>query len=63
MPTLCAVIHNPWIEALYDRLVWAGKPRNVAMVAAMRKLLAMVSVARTRTAFDVRCKDVPSEAR
>ncbi len=62
MPTLCAVTHNPWLKAFYDRLVAAGKPRKVAMVAAMRKLLtAMVSVARTRKPFEVRLANLPNE--
>jgi hypothetical protein len=63
MPTLCGVIHNSWLKAFYDRLVAAGKPPKVAMIAAMRKLLAaMVSVARTRKPFEVRLAAVPKEA-
>lgn len=52
MPTICAVTHNPWLRAFYERLVAAGKPKKVAMMAAMRKLLsAMVSVARSKKPF------------
>lgn len=52
MPTLRAVTHNPWLKAFYERLVAAGKPKKLAIVAAMRKLLgAMICVARTRTPF------------
>lgn len=52
MPTLRAVTCNPWLKAFYDRLVAAGKPKKLAMVAAMRKLLAaMLSVAKHRTPF------------
>jgi transposase len=52
MPTLRAVTKNAWLKAFYDRLVAAGKPKKLAMVAAMRKLLgAMLSVAKHRTAF------------
>ncbi|UJR80391.1 Transposase (plasmid) [Sandaracinus amylolyticus] len=52
MPTLRAVTHNPWLKAFYGRLVAAGKPKKLAIIAAMRKLLgAMISVARTRTPF------------
>lgn len=52
MPTLRATIHNAWLRAFYQRLVANGKPKKLAMIAAMRKLLsAMVSVARTRTPF------------
>ncbi|MCA9612938.1 MAG: hypothetical protein KC586_09330, partial [Myxococcales bacterium] len=39
-------------EAFYDRLVAAGKPKKVAIIASMRKLLgAIMSVARTKTPF------------
>ena len=52
MPTLRAVRHNPWLKAFYDRLVAAGKPKKVAIIASMRKLLgAIMSVARTKTPF------------
>lgn len=52
MPTLRAVRTNAWLKAFYDRLVAGGKPKKLALVAAMRKLLsAMMSVARTRTPF------------
>ena len=42
MPVLTAVRFNPWWRAYYGRLVSKGKPRKVALVAAMRKLLAAV---------------------
>jgi len=52
MPTLSAVTKNPWLKAFYDRLVAGGKPKKLAIIASMRKLLsAMVSVARTRKPF------------
>lgn len=52
MPTLTAVRRNPWLKAFYDRLVTAGKPAKVALVASMRKLAtATYSVARNRRAF------------
>src|SRR5216683_1357701 len=52
MPVLTAVRFNPWLRAYYDRLVSRGKPRKVALVAAMRKLLAAVwSVGTNRRAF------------
>jgi transposase len=52
MPTLTAVRRNPWLKAYYDRLVARGKPRKVAMVAALHKLLAAIhSVARRRQPF------------
>ena len=52
MPTQSAVQHNPWLKAFYDRLVKAGKPKKVALIAAMRKLLAaMLSVAKSKQPF------------
>jgi len=52
MPTLTAIRCNPWIRAFYLRLIAAGKPKKVAIIACMRKLLDAVHyVARTRTAF------------
>jgi transposase len=52
MPVLTAVRFNPWLRAYYDRLVSRVKPRKVALVAAMRKLLAAVwSVASNRRPF------------
>lgn len=52
MPTLTAIRCNPWIRAFYQRLTAAGKPKKLAIMACMRKLLDAVHyVARTRTAF------------
>jgi transposase len=52
MPVLGAVRRNPWLKAFYDRLVAAGKPPKLALVAAMRKLLhAVYSVAKNRKPF------------
>ena len=52
MPTLAATKHNPWLRRFYERLLAAGKPPKVAIVAAMRKLLhAVYSVAKNRRAF------------
>lgn len=41
--TLVAVRHNPVFAAFYSRLVAAGKPKKVALVAAMRKLLTILN--------------------
>ena len=43
MPTLVAVRHNPAVKAYYDRLIMQGKPKMVAVIAAMRKLLVMMN--------------------
>ena len=43
MATLVAVRHSPVFKAFYERLVAAGKPQKVALVAAMRKLLTTLN--------------------
>lgn len=43
MATLVATRRNPLIRAFYQRLQAAGKPRKVALVAAMRKLLTILN--------------------
>jgi transposase len=43
MGALVAARRNPAIKEFYERLVAAGKPKKVALVACMRKLLAIVN--------------------
>ena len=43
MATLVAVRYNPRLAAFYTRLIAAGRPKKVALVAAMRKLLTIVN--------------------
>jgi transposase len=43
MATLVATRHNAVIRAFYDRLLAAGKPKKVALVACMRKLLTILN--------------------
>jgi transposase len=43
MATLVAVRHNPTLKTFYRRLRDAGKRPNVALVAAMRKLLSILN--------------------
>jgi transposase len=43
MATLAAIRFNDVIGAFYKRLVEAGKPKKVAIVAAMRKLLTILN--------------------
>lgn len=43
MATLVATTHNPVIAATYARLLAAGKPKKVALVACMRKLLVSLN--------------------
>lgn len=43
MATLVAIRFNAVIKRFYDRLVAAGKPKKVAIVACMRKLLTILN--------------------
>jgi len=43
MPTVVAIQHNPAIAACYHRLVQSGRPKKVALIAAMRKLLTTLN--------------------
>ncbi len=43
MGTLAATRFNPVIKAFYERLCAAGKPKKVALVACMRKLLTILN--------------------
>lgn len=44
MATLVATRHNPTIRTFYQRLVANGRPKMVALVAAMRKFLTILNV-------------------
>lgn len=53
MAALVAVRHNPVLRVFYERLVAAGKPKKVALVAAMRKLLGMLNaIAKNRSSWN-----------
>lgn len=53
MPALVAVRHEPAIRAYYERLLGRGKPKMVALVAVMRKLLhAFHGMLHHRQTFD-----------
>jgi len=43
MATLVATRHNPVIRAFYRRLLTAGKPKLVALIASLRKLLTILN--------------------
>jgi transposase len=43
MGALVASKHNPILKALFDRLVAAGKPKMVALIAVARKLLTILN--------------------
>jgi transposase len=44
MPTLVAIKHNPKLKAFYQHLVQKGKPKMVALIASMRKLLVILNL-------------------
>jgi transposase len=50
MATVAAVRCNPIIAAFYARLCAAGKPKKVALVACMRKLLTILNAMMSRRA-------------
>jgi transposase len=53
MAAIVAMRHNPVIRAFYERLVAAGKPKKVAIVACMRKLLTILNaMLRDQTAWN-----------
>ena len=43
MAALAAIRFNPVIRTFYDRLLLAGKPKKIALVACMRKLLTILN--------------------
>jgi transposase len=52
-PAISAARHNPAIKALYQRLLARGKPKMVALAAAMRKLVHQIyGVLRSNQPFD-----------
>jgi transposase len=53
MATVSATTHNPVIREFYQRLLAKGKPRKVALVACMRKLLTILNaMARDHAVWD-----------
>jgi transposase len=60
MAALVATRRNPVIKAFYARLVAAGKPKKLALVACMRKLLTMLNVmVRTATPWNATLCSMP----
>ena len=43
MGAMVAKLHNPVLKAFFDRLVAAGKPKMVALIAVARKLLTILN--------------------
>jgi transposase len=65
MAPVTAIRVNPPIRALYQRLCAAGKPKKVALVACMRKLLTILNaLARSKQPWDqaVALQSIPGEA-
>jgi len=61
MATLVATRHNPTVRAWYQRLLSAGKPKKVALVACMRKLLVVLNaMMRTRTRWQTELSATPA---
>ena len=53
MAALVATRFNPAIKIFYQRLLTAGKPKKLALVACMRKLLtALNAMLRERKSWD-----------
>ena len=42
MPALVGIVHNPKLKTFYQHLLKQGKPKMVALIACMRKLLMIV---------------------
>jgi transposase len=60
MGALVAARRNPVIRAFYLRLVAAGKPKKLALVACMRKLLTILNIMlRTKTPWRVDSPTTP----
>jgi Transposase and inactivated derivatives len=43
MAAVCATRHNPVLRAFYARLLAAGKPKMIALIAVMRKMLHVLN--------------------
>ncbi len=54
MPALVAIRFNPTLKVVYERLISNGKPKKVAIVAVMRKLLILsYGVLKSENPFEV----------
>jgi transposase len=53
LPALSAIQYNPLVKVFYERLVSKGKPKMVAVIAAMRKLIVLaIGVLNNGVPFD-----------
>lgn len=56
LPTVVAVHHNEHLKVFYERLVSNGKPKKLAILATMRKLLVMaLAIVKNREVYRVPC--------
>ncbi|HUQ46027.1 MAG TPA: IS110 family transposase [Gemmatimonadaceae bacterium] len=63
MAALVASRRNPVLKTFYQRLVAAGKPKKLALVACMRKLITILNVIlRTRQSWSITATATPSLA-
>jgi transposase len=63
MAALTAIKHNPVIKVFHHRLIDAGKPTRVAIVACMRKLLTILNaMLRDHAAWDINKHLLPKTA-
>jgi transposase len=54
MPAMVAVIYNPLMLAFYNKLLAKGKPKKVALIVVMRKLLVLAfGVLKSGKPFDI----------
>ena len=59
MPAVVSIKFNPIIKAFYQRLINGGKPKMVAIIAAMRKLLHIIyGVLKTQTLFNTNIQTI-----
>ena len=53
-PTLNAIIYNKRVKAVYERLINHHKPKKLALIAAMRKLVLIAhTVYKNKVAFSI----------
>lgn len=53
MPAIVALQHNPIIRNFYQRLLASGKPKMIAIIACMRKLLSLAfAILKSKKPFD-----------
>ena len=61
MATLAAIRCNPQVRAWYEALVARGKPKKLAIVACMRKLLVVLNaMLRDQTRWQTRAAPIPA---